>query len=196
MWQEDSFTNNPNYGDTDSVSLFHLAQIAESQQVSHSCFEKVIFILVILSAKGMPYSIEFLMKIILCSYPNSVIFFQTTSGQMIKAKTPEKIDLVVDFTGPRQRQKKILPRQWKNMTRFIVGRNWGSFRKHYYDRVLNEASNHFYLPEKMLQYEKWVQRKVLGLAGIGWAQTSEIPKDQGKTIARTLPRLLFTTKEF
>ncbi len=171
----------------DQESEVCLSHMARQEEVLANRVEGVKFVLVVLSSQGMVFDLGALRQKILLSYPDSAIFFQTTVGKPIGPVAPQKIDLLIDFTGPRQRQSLFCARKLKRKTRFAVGRNSGLFRKRIYDRIYDEFSNDPHLPQELLQRERYVQKKVLGLAGVASTQAGETPPDRGKSIALELP---------
>lgn len=171
----------------DPVSEQCLKQMMEQENVLARRLPDVKFILLVLSARGMVFDLEALRQKILLSYPDAAVFFQNTMGKPIGLEPPRKVDLLIDFTGPGQRQSWLHARVLRRMARVVVGRNAGLFRKRIYDRVFDEVLNNSEIPQEMLQRERFVQKKVLNLAGIAVFQTGETPPDQGKTIALELP---------
>jgi hypothetical protein len=61
------------------------------------------------------------------------------------------------------------------------------FRKRIYDRVYDEKNAPAQLPREVLERERLVQKRVLGLAGVALVPTGETHPDRGKTIALGLP---------
>lgn len=167
-----------------------LTQMVKQEGVLSNRIPGVKFVLVILSAKGMVYDLEALRQKIVLSYPDAAVFFQTTYGQPIGLETPPKVDLLIDFTGPGQRQKLFYAKKLRRMARYAVGRNAGFFRKSIYDRIFDEREKTAEIPTEMLQRERVVQKKVLNLAGVAFVQTGDTPPDRGKTIALELPGML------
>jgi hypothetical protein len=109
-------------------------------------------------------------------------------GKPIGPTAPQQVDLLIDFTGPGQRQGWFYARKLRRMARVAVGRNAGLFRKKIYDRVFDENQDPS-VPQEMLKKERFVQKKVLNLAGVSFVQTSETPPDRGKSIALELPAM-------
>ncbi|MBU6376550.1 MAG: hypothetical protein KGQ59_11180, partial [Bdellovibrionales bacterium] len=101
-------------------------------------------------------------------------------------------DLVVDFTGPGQRQGWFFARRLRRMARFAVGRNAGLFRKRIYDRIFDEKARENSRLRVMgtLQREREVQRMVLALAGVASMPHSESGADRSGHIALELPPLM------
>ena len=171
----------------DQVSEECLKQMTEQEKVLAKRLPDVKFIVLVLSARGMVFDLEALRQKILLSYPDAAVFFQNTMGKPIGLEPPRKIDLLIDFTGPGQRQGWLHARKLRRMARVAVGRNAGLFRRRIYDRVFDEVLNNSEIPQEMLQRERFVQKKVLNLAGVAVFQTGETPPDRGKTIALELP---------
>lgn len=174
----------------DSVSEQSLRQMIDQEKVLAKRIPDVKFIVLVPSARGMVFDFEALRQKILLSYPDAALFFQNTMGNAIGLEPPQKVDLLIDFTGPGQRQSWLHARKLRRMARVAVGRNAGLFRKRIYDRVFDEILNDAEVPKEMLQRERFVQKKVLNLAGIPVFQTNETPPDLGKTIALELPGML------
>lgn len=172
----------------DLESETSLKQMAEQEQVLANRVPQVKFVLVVLSAKAMVFDIEALRQKILLSYPDVAVFFQTTMGKPIKASPPQNVDLLIDFTGPGQRQGMFYPRKLKRMARVSVGRNAGLFRKRIYDRIFDETKEPG-VPTELLAKERFVQRKVLELAGVSFVPAGDTPPDRGKSIALELPSM-------
>lgn len=144
-------------------------------------------VLVVLSAAGMVYDVEALRQKVLLAYPEAAVFFITTVGKPIGPAAPQNVDLLIDFTGPRQRQGLFFPKRFRRCARVAVGRDVGVFRKRIYDRVYDEGRNASKLPADTLARERIVQREVLKLAGIALVQSGDTPPDRGKVIATELP---------
>ncbi len=129
-------------------------------------YDNVKTILVVLSSHGLVLDLEALRQAILFAYCDSVIFFQSTSGAAMGAKAPKQIDLVIDFVGRKQKQKHFFVRKLKKKARFIVGRNNGLYRKYFYSRIYSEKACDINKSESILDYELYVQKCVLALAGV------------------------------
>jgi hypothetical protein len=165
-----------------------LTQMVEQEQVLSNRVSGVKFVLVVLSASGMVFDMEALRQKVVLSYPDVAVFFQTTIGRSIGPAAPQQVDLLIDFTGPGQRQGWFYAKKLRRMARVAVGRNAGLFRKKIYDRIFDESSEPS-VPSEMLQRERFVQKKVLGLAGVSFIQAGETPPDRGKSIALELPAM-------
>lgn len=147
-------------------------------------------VLVVLSARGMPYDREALRHKIKMVYPEAAVFFENTGGKSIGAVAPDRVDLLIDFTGPGHRQRWLYSRKLRSRARFAVGRNSGFFRKKIYDRIFDEKARAAALPTDMLGKENEVHKKVLALAGIPTGPISEALPDRSKSIALELPPLM------
>ncbi len=184
MKNQPSLSSNQN---VDRESEVRLTQMAEQEQVLSHRVSGVKFVLVVLSSRGMVYDIEALRQKIVLSYPDVVVFFQSTGGTPMGPSCPQKIDLLIDFTGPGQRQGLFHAKKLRRMAAFAVGRNVGLFRKSSYDRIFDESLTGTDLPQELLQRERYVQKKVLNLAGVAFYQAGLTLPDLGKSIALELP---------
>ena len=165
----------------DTESQNFLAQLASEEQIRANKVPQVKNILVILSSRGMVFDDESLKQKILLTYPDANIYFMSTLGISIGAQPPEKLDLLIDFTGPRQRHKWFLARKLRSRVRVCVGRTAGFFREFIYDRVYDETK--VSLPKDVLVKERFVQKAVLELAGVPLSQKGTPGQDLGKVIA-------------
>lgn len=149
-------------------------------------------VLVVLSARGMVYDTHALRHEVRQSYPDATVFFCTTQGSPVGAQAPSFVDLLIDLTGPGQKQSLFYARKLRRRARVVVGRNAGLFRKRIYDRVFDEKAKPAVaqLPVDSLNRERVVQKEVLGLAGVSLAVTGETHPDLGKSIALRLPPML------
>lgn len=173
----------------DAESEQSLTRMAEFDQVLSNRVSGVKFVLVVLSARGMVFDLEALRQKIMVSYPDAAVFFQNTLGRAIGLQAPQQVDLLIDFTGPGQRQSLFYARTLRKMARVAVGRNAGMFRKRLYDHLFDENANPTEVPKEMLQRERYVQKKVMQLAGVAFAQAGETLPDRGKSIALELPAM-------
>lgn len=173
----------------DQESEYSLAQMAKEEQVLGNRVPDVKFILVVLSAKAMVYDLEAMRQKISLSYPDATVFFQNTQGKAIGPESPKQVHLLIDLTGPGQRQGLFYAKKLRKVSKFAVGRNAGFFRKKIYNRVFDEKVDHSNIPTEILQRERFVQKKVLHLAGVALAPMGEATPDRGKTIALELPRM-------
>lgn len=171
----------------DSESEACLVQVMEKSDVLSHRVPGVKFVLVVLSSRGVVFDMEALRKQIIFSYPDAIVFFQTTQGKPIGPVPPDHVDLLIDFTGPKQRQGLFYAKKLRRLARIAVGRNAGFFRKRIYNQIYDEVADQAEIPREMLAQERWVQKKVLALAGIAFVQAGETPPDRGKTIALELP---------
>jgi hypothetical protein len=171
----------------DKESEACLMHMVEQDEVLSNRVPGVKFVLIVLSAKGMVFDKEAIRQQVILSYPDAVIFFQTTFGSPVGALPPDQVDLLIDFTGPGQRQGLFYARKLRRKARVAVGRNAGFFRKRIYDRIYDEIAHQSQVPQEMLAKERFVQKKVLALAGVGFVQAGETPPDRGKSIALELP---------
>jgi hypothetical protein len=108
-------------------------------------------------------------------------------GKPLGPVAPNKVDLLIDFTGPGQRQWIFRARKLKRMARVSVGRNAGLFRKSIYTKVFDEKAMPVDQPLDVLSRERKVQREVLRLAGIAFVQAGDTPPDRGKLTPLELP---------
>jgi hypothetical protein len=146
-------------------------------------------ILVILSSHAMAFDVEALRRLILNTYPDAAIFFRSTSGKPVGVSSPARVDLLVDFTGPKQRQSWFYARKLRKMSRVSVGRNAGLFRKKIYHRVMDEKVHEAELPKDRIERELAVQTGVLALAGVPVLPAGMTTADLAKQIALNLPPL-------
>lgn len=171
----------------DPESQACLSLMAKQEEVLSNRISGVKFVLIVLSARGIVFDLEALRQKMMLSYPDAAVFFQTTYGRPVGLESPPSVDLLIDFTGPGQRQKFFYARRLRSLARFAVGRNAGMFRKKLYDRIFDERANASEIPGEMLERERYVQKKVLNLAGVAFIQSGDTPPDRGKTIALDLP---------
>lgn len=171
-------------------SEVYLKQLLERSKVELNRVPGVKTVLVVLSAKALTYDIDALRMKVMQAYPDSAVFFRNTSGRMIGIHSPQKVDLLIDLTGPGQRQPFFYAKKLKGSARFAVGRNAGLFRKKVYDRVFDEKGEHQgSLPRDMIDRERFVQKQVLALAGVADVPAADATPDLGKKIALTLPKM-------
>ncbi len=171
----------------DRESEHSLIQMAEQEQAVLNRIEGVKFVLVVLSAAGMVYDKEAIRQKILSSYPDSVVFFSNTMGKSIGSLSLKRVDLLIDFTGAGQRQGWFYAKKLRKLARVAVGRNAGFFRKKIYDRIFDEKAAGAQVPLEILARERFVQKKVLNLAGVAFVQAGLALPDLGKSIALELP---------
>ena len=173
----------------DLESAHFLKRMAASEQIRSGRVAGVRSVLVVLSSRGMVYDMGALRQKILLSYPDATIFFRTTIGKAVGAQCPSNVDLLIDFTGPRQRQGWFASKGLRRMARVAAGRNAGLFRKGSYDRVFDEKVSPPGLPRELLERERYVQRKVLEMVGVSLSPMGDTNPDLGKSIALHLPPL-------
>ena len=171
----------------DQESQHSFYKMTEMDQIRGNRIPGVRTVLIVLSSRGMVFDIESLRQKVLLAYPEAAVFFMTTQGKSIGTTSPRQVDLLIDLTGPRQKQGWFFARKLRSMARVAVGRNAGLFRKGLYDRIYDEKVNHSQLPEELLARERFVQKQVLSLVGIVVVQSGETPEDRSKFIALDLP---------
>jgi hypothetical protein len=171
----------------DTESETFLSTLSQEELVKVHRIPGVRTVLVVLSAKGMVFDLEALRQKILLSYPDSTVFFLTTLGKPVGPPPPRQVDLLIDFTGPGQRQGWFFARKLRRMARAAVGRNAGLFRKRIYDKIYDEKAPDSKLSADVLERERQVQRRILNLSGVAFVQYGDTPPDRGKSIALELP---------
>lgn len=176
--------------DADQESNHFLARMGEQERCRGNRVPGVRTVQVVLSSAGMVFDVESLRQKILLSYSDAAVFFLTTRGKPIGASPPPHVDLLIDLTGPRQRQGFLYSKKLRRSARVAVGRNAGWFRKKIYDRVFDEKAQASGLPSEVLQRERHVQKAVLALAGIAFVQAGDTPLDRGKITPMELPPFL------
>jgi hypothetical protein len=179
---------------TDPETDLSMKILKDQERIRAAKVPNVSRVLVVLSSHGMVYDIESLRQKVVLTYPDAAVFFKTTSGKAIGRECPQQVELLVDLTGPRQRQGWFYAKKLRRMARFAVGRNAGLFRKGIYDRIFDEKDRAAgaTLPKDMLQRERFVQRRVLELAGVALAQQGDALPDLGGAIAMELPAMART----
>ena len=173
----------------DSESLLSITQMADQKSVLANRFSDVKSILVIFSARGMVFDRQALLQKIHAAYPSAAVFFETTALKPVGAESPKTVDLLIDFTGPGQRQGWFAARGLRQRARFAVGRNAGLLRKRLYDRVFDEKASVAEVPSEILQRERFIQKKVLALSGVAFAPVSDALEDLSRSIALDLPSM-------
>lgn len=171
---------------TQTDSQFYLDLLAQQERLKSNRFAGVRTVLVVLSSAGMAYDVDGFRSRIQGAYPESAVFFVTTRGHALGAVSQGQVDLLIDLTGPGQKQGLFFARKMRSKARFAVGRNAGFFRKRTYDRVVDDRSIQKSGP---LAHEHEVQRQVLALAGVAATPHAESARDRGKLIALELPPL-------
>ena len=174
----------------DPESEHFLQLMAEQQLVRANIVPGVRTVLVVISSKGMVFDLESLRQKISLAYPEAAIFFQTVLGKPLGPSSPNKVDLLIDFTGPGQRQWIFRARKLRSLARVAVGRNAGFFRKSIYNKVFDDKALPVEKPLDVLSRERKVQREVLRLAGVAFVQAGDTPPDRGKVTPLELPPML------
>jgi len=164
-----------------------LSQLGQLSRVVKNRFENIQTVLFVLSSKAMTFDCESLRQKTLFSYPDAAVFFKSTNGMPVGVDAPGKVDLVIDFTGPGERQWFTYARHLKKGARFCVGRNAGIFRKRIYDRIFDEKTTNIPLPVQRFDREAIIQKEVLLLAGISTMPISTATPNREKKIALDLP---------
>jgi hypothetical protein len=173
-------------------SRYYLELLAEQERLKANRFAGVRTVLVVLSSAGMAYDVDGFRGRIHSAYPEAAVFFMTTRGKALGAHAQGHVDLLLDLTGPGQKQGIFFARSLRSKARFTVGRNVGLFRKRIYDRTFDEFAAEVasrLQAMSMLAREHEAQRQVLALAGVSAAPHAESSEDRGKSIALDLPPL-------
>jgi hypothetical protein len=173
--------------ETDAESQHFLSLLADQEKLRAGRVPGVKTVLVILSSAGMVFDVEALRQKIGLTYTGATVFFRTTDGKTIGAAAPAAVDLLVDFTGPRQKQGLFYAKKLRRMARVAAGRNAGFFRKKIYDRVFDEKAQSSALPTEMLRRERAVQKAVLASVGVALTQAGDTHPDRGKLTPMELP---------
>ena len=171
----------------DSDTQKSLEALREFEKVHAEHVPNVRSVLIVLSAAGMAYDLSALRHLVTTSYPDAVVYFENTSGRPLGQKSAGVVDLLIDFTGPGQRQGLFHARGLIRRTHVSVGRNVGLFRKSIYDRVFDEKKQN--LPREVTERERFVQKRVLELAGVAVAPVGTPTRDLEHEIALSLPPL-------
>lgn len=171
----------------DPESHLFLSRMAEQERTKSNRVPGVRTVLIVLSSAGMVFDVEALRQKVLLSYPDAAVFFVTTLGKPIGLSAPAHVDLLIDFTGPRQRQGLFYSKKLRRIARMAVGRNAGFFRRKIYDRVFDEKAKASELPSEVLTRERQVQKEVLALAGVAFVPAGDTPPDRGKITPTELP---------
>ena len=165
----------------DQESETFMALLEKQQKVKIGRAPGVKTALIVLSGQGMVFDRESLKQKIKLSYPEANVYFLTPDGKSLGESSPSHVDLLIDLTGPGQRQKFLLALKLKRMSNVSVGRKYGLLRGKFYDRVFIEKGSN--PNEDSLIRERRIQKEVLALAGVALFQTGDTPIDEGKTIA-------------
>lgn len=158
-----------------------LRELEEKQKVRANKIEGVRTVLVVLSSRMMAFDRAALTQKIQSTYPQAAIFFRSTCGDHIGVPSPDRVDLLLDLSGPKERQGFFFSRKLKRIARVSVGRKKG------YDRVFEETEA-FY-EKDFLSREREAQQGVLALAGIPIFPTGDTHPDRGKLTPLELPPL-------
>ena len=155
-------------------------------------FENIKSVLVVLSSKSMAFDMPALRNLITHAYPDAAVFFISPSGDALGTEPPVRVDLAIDFTPPHARQSFFFARSLKSRARNTVGRNAGWFfrKKNFtrvYDAQMDVSSGN--MPKDYLESERYVQHKVLELAGVTVVKQGGVGLDRSKYIAQELPRI-------
>lgn len=168
-----------------------LSKLAAQEKVKASRVPGVKTVLVVLSSKAMVYDIEALRQKIRQTYSDATVYVVTTMGVPLGEKPPKSVDLLLDFTGPGERQSLFHAKKLRRMARVAVGRKSGFFRARIYDRVFDptQGTSSALLLQDSLERERQVQKAVMEMAGITLFQYGDTPADIGRSIALKLPAL-------
>lgn len=145
-------------------------------------------VLFVLSSRGMVFDLSSLRHKTQAAYPGAKVYFATQSGHPIGEDAPSKVDLLVDFTGPRERQGVFIARRWRRQGRVVIGRHSGFFRTGLYDKIFEEIKSGV-VPHEQMDRERFVQRTLLEMAGIAILPVGDAHQDRGKITPLTLPWL-------
>ena len=167
--------------DQESESLLTL--MAEERHIQSRRIPGVRTVLVVLSAKGMVFDKDSLRQKVLIAYPDAAVFFRTPSSKPLGAEAPQHVDLLIDLTGPGQREKWFNAKRLRRIARVAIGRRAGFLRARIYDRVYDERKKTADLSLDFLERERCIQREVLALAGITIAQRGDVLPDVGRVVA-------------
>lgn len=171
----------------DPESQHFLAVTAPDESTLKHRIPGVRSVLVVLSSRGYVFDMAALRQKILLSYPGATVYFRNTQGDAIgPALSSGGVDLLVDFTGPGERQGWFYARKLRRQARVAVGRDAGLFRKKIYDRIARDSGKHPW-PKDILARERAVHLEVLRLAGVTFYQTGDTPPDRGKITPLELP---------
>lgn len=181
--------SSPNESAQDPETKSLISTLAQLEAVRSNRVAGVRTVLILLSSRGMVFDLDSIRQKILLTYPDAAVFFRTTQGKSMGMSAPLHLDLLIDFTGPGQRQGLFAAKKLRRMARVAVGRNAGLFRRRIYDRVYDEKARARELPADLLERERLVQKEVLALAGVPLAIQGEALPDRADSIALDLPLL-------
>jgi hypothetical protein len=88
-------------------SDFYLSLLAEQERLRVHRIAGARTILMVLSSHGMAYDLDGLRSRIHGAYPEAAVFFMTTKGKPMGTAVQGHVDLVIDFTGPGQKQGSV-----------------------------------------------------------------------------------------
>jgi len=165
--------------DPDSSGL--LKKLSEEERIRVNRIPGVRTVLVVLSSAGMVFDTDSLRQKILFSYLDATVFFLNTDGSSIGAPAPHNVDLIIDLTPPGARQSLFFAKTLRRRARKIIGRQAGWFRRRIYDRVFDPKGSADAIPTDLLARERFIQKRVLGLAGVVFSGTGDTPADQSRT---------------
>lgn len=175
----------------DQESQDALSILAAQEKVKVNRVPGVKTVLVVLSSMGMVYDVEALRQKIRQTYSDATVYVLTTKGVPLGEKPPKHVDLLLDFTGPGERQSLFYAKKIRRMARVAVGRKAGLFRARIYDRVFDPSiyfAGRTHLGD-ILERERMIQRAVLEMAGVTLFRYGDATADVGKSIALKLPAL-------
>lgn len=175
--------------DPAAQSEYYLNLLKERERLKELRVPGVRTVLVVLSSAATPFDVESLRYKISSSYPEAAVFFMNTSGNPYGVPSPQKVDLLIDLSGPGQRQGWFFAKKMRRLARFAVGRNAGWFRKGSYDRIFDEKDPSHQVPTDVFERERRVQKEVLALAGVPLVPAADTTVDRSKKIALELPPL-------
>lgn len=173
----------------DQESVQSLTSLDEIEEILKNQFSGVRTVLVVMSAAAIVYDIDSLRQHILAAYSDAATFFRTTQGKPLGVSSPQSVDLLVDLTGPGQRQGIFYAKKMRKISKYAVGRNAGFFRRKIYDRIFDEKASDVKLPMDVLERERFVQRKVFALAGVPLLPAGATTPDLSREIALSLPKM-------
>lgn len=164
-----------------------LQSLAEQEKLKKHEIENVRTVLVVLSGVSVAFDMGALRHKISRVYSNAAVFFESTIGKPLGLARPARLDLLIDFTAPGQREGFFRARQLRRLVRFAVGRDAGWFRKKSYDRVVDESD--LVRDKDLLHRERVAQRRVLEAVGVGILPQGDTTEDRAHDIALELPPL-------
>lgn len=172
---------------TDLDSEKSLERLSYEAAILKNKLSSIKTVLIVLSARALAFDRESLSSKVKAAYPGSQVFFVSTLAKAIGDVAPEQIDLVIDFTGPRQRHKWFFARKLRSRAKYLIGRNAGFFRPYSYDKIFDEFVEPG-VPEDPVHKERFVQTRILECVGIPVTQRGSLLQDASHDIALELPR--------